>query len=298
MKKIRALGILLVLVLALTLVGVASAQDGTGDGDPPPSEPTTITGTVIAVDPIAGTVTILQDDGNTVEISLASGEYDHPIVELLAAYFGTDYAGDWAAALETLNTTDGVVTEVVDNGDGTWTLIYSDSTTGTTDDPELVQTLTDALAALEVSIEVETDGTTNEMTLPDTGSDIAAYHDSGIGFGELVKVYAIAEASQAACEAEAADSGADPATAEPCGVTVDDLIAMLQGGMGMGQLFALYGKPALLGVGHVRKALGDTAGTTSDGSSTDSDGDSNTGICNARSKGGNANANGQDVNCP
>jgi hypothetical protein len=66
----------------------------------------------------------------------------------------------------------------------------------------------------------------------------------------------------------------------------------------MGQMFQLYGKPSLLGVGHVRQALraGDSGGTTT--TATGDSGDGQTGICNARGHGGNANANGQDVTCP
>jgi hypothetical protein len=38
-------------------------------------------------------------------------------------------------------------------------------------------------------------------------------------------------------------------------VTVDELVTAVKGGTGMGTLFKQYGKPALLGVGHVKKAL-------------------------------------------
>jgi hypothetical protein len=96
---------------------------------------------------------------------------------------------------------------------------------------------------------------------------IAQYHEDGMGFGVLVKLYAIAEASAEECAA-LDDSGDDEAAAdeaEECTVvTVDELVEAVQGGTGMGQLFKEYGKPALLGVGHVRKALEKLADETAE----------------------------------
>jgi hypothetical protein len=63
--------------------------------------------------------------------------------------------------------------------------------------------------------------------------------------------------------------------------------------MGMGQLFKEYGRPSMLGVGHVRQALNSEA----EAGSTDLTGGAE-GICNAREHGGQANANGLGkVNC-
>ena len=85
---------------------------------------------------------------------------------------------------------------------------------------------------------------------------IAMYHDEGIGFGVLVKLYAIAEEAVKACaDLQAAGVVVDPTLSACEAVTVEQLVSEFQGGMGMGQLYKTYGKPALLGVGHVRKAL-------------------------------------------
>jgi hypothetical protein len=90
-------------------------------------------------------------------------------------------------------------------------------------------------------------------------AQIAQLHQDGMGFGVLVKLYAMAEASVKACAGQPAPTGpvADPAQpATTCeAVTVEQLVSEFQGGAGMGQLFKTYGKPALLGVGQVRKAM-------------------------------------------
>lgn len=84
----------------------------------------------------------------------------------------------------------------------------------------------------------------------EVAEEVIAYHgggegdeEGGVGFGVLVKMYAIAAESQEACAA----------SEEPCTpVTVEELMAEYQSGKGMGQLFKLYGKPAVLGVGHMK----------------------------------------------
>jgi hypothetical protein len=83
--------------------------------------------------------------------------------------------------------------------------------------------------------------------------EIAQYHEDGMGFGVLVKLYAMAEASKQAC----ADAPVATETAETVctPVTVDELVTNFKSGTGMGVLFKEYGKPAMLGVGHVRKAM-------------------------------------------
>jgi hypothetical protein len=78
-----------------------------------------------------------------------------------------------------------------------------------------------------------------------------------MGFGVLVKLYAIAQASCAL----------DPAGQTVCGVSVEDLVARVTAGEGIGQLFKEYGKPDKLGVGHVRQDL--------DGKDKDKDKDKN-----------------------
>lgn len=62
--------------------------------------------------------------------------------------------------------------------------------------------------------------------------DIEGYHDDGIGFGVLVKLYAMA-----------AENDEDP----------EDLIEAYLDGTTLRELYDEYGKPALRGVGHVRR---------------------------------------------
>jgi hypothetical protein len=81
------------------------------------------------------------------------------------------------------------------------------------------------------------------------GKQIAAYHEAGMGFGVLVKLYAMAQASEAACQTTTISGGTCTA------VTADELVTSFKSGTGMGALFKQYGKPALRGVGQVRKAL-------------------------------------------
>jgi len=79
------------------------------------------------------------------------------------------------------------------------------------------------------------------------GEEIAAYHAEGMGFGVLGKIYAMAEASESAC-ADLEEDACQPMTA-------DELVEAFKGGQEMGVLFKEYGKPALLGVGHVKQEL-------------------------------------------
>ncbi|MFZ5809949.1 MAG: hypothetical protein ACOY16_11765 [Chloroflexota bacterium] len=67
--------------------------------------------------------------------------------------------------------------------------------------------------------------------------EINTYHQQGLGFGVLVKLYALASATS---ESESP-------------VSVADLVAQFQSGTGIGQLFHTYGKPVTTGVGQVRK---------------------------------------------
>lgn len=305
MKKSQLLALVMVIILSLGTMGVASAQ-----GEVPAEEPpiTTVEGVVIAVDKEAGTVDILQEDGTIITVAIPKGDYDHPITALLAEYFGGADLEDYALALEALEMDDSVVVAVEEGtdeeGNPVWEAALADGSVVQLDDEEAAQALLDALEVAAVDLNVtDNDGV---LTAEDIGEQIEEYRAMGIGYGELVKIYAIAAESQEACAAEAevaeaegetaedtptADTGDDaPEIEEPCGVTVDELVEMLLNGADMGELFRLFGKPALLGVGHVRQALNETGdGTVGDGS---------TGVCNARSHGGSANANGQDITCP
>ncbi|MBN1310604.1 MAG: hypothetical protein JXB30_04225 [Anaerolineae bacterium] len=308
MKKSYILTLVIVLVLSLGLTGAAFAQEEAPTEEPPIS---TIEGVVIAVDEEAGTVDILQEDGTIVTVAIPEGDYDHPITALLAEYFGGAGLEDYVLALEALEMDGSVVVAVEEGtdeaGNPIWEATLADGSIVQLDDADTAQALLDALEVAAVDLTV----TDNEgvLTAEDIGEQIEEYRAMGIGYGELVKIYAIAAESQEACAAEAEDEVAEqtedgaaedantantgdaaPVIEEPCGVTVDELVAMLLNGADMGELFRLFGKPALLGVGHVRQALDGTADTAA--------GDGSTGVCNARSRGGKASANGQDITCP
>lgn len=296
MKKSHTLILIMGIILSLGTVGVAFAQE-----EPPTAEPTitSVNGVVVAVDEEAGTVDILQDDGTIVTVAFPEGDYEHPITALLAEYFGGADVEDYAAALDDLEMNGSVVVAVEavtdDAGKTTWEVKLADGSVVSLDDPEAAQALDDALEVTTVDLNV-TDGG-GVLTAEDIGEQIEEFRDMGIGYGELVKIYAIAAESQEACEAEAgtgdtsvADGGAAVEPEEPCGVTVEELAQMLLDGTGMGQIFKLYGKPALLGVGHVRQAL------NAEGEA--GEGDGSQGVCNAREHGGKANAKGQDITCP
>lgn len=147
-----------------------------------------------------------------------TGRYAHPIAQILAAYFGKE------AEPETLATA-----------------TPAETSTGT---PTTEPTATSTPPSQE-----------------DLAKEIEAYHEEGIGYGVLVKLYAMAEASKTACPEtptveETPVPGDTTHATPPCtAVTVDQLVQEFKSGTGMGQLFKEYGKPSLLGVGHVKQAL-------------------------------------------
>ncbi len=158
--------------------------------------------------------------------------FTHPIVQVLSAYFGRS-------------------TPVVATPEVTETAEPTETATSTEETPEVIATDPTETATPESEMPAPEDG-------PDIAEQIAAYHDAGMGFGVLVKLYAMEEASQQACaianstEVSAEGDGSD-AVCTP--ITVDELVTEFQSGSGMGTLFKEYGKPALLGVGHVKQAL-------------------------------------------
>jgi hypothetical protein len=121
------------------------------------------------------------------------------------------------------------------NPDGTYVAVLADGTLITLVVPETdtatVKKLNNALETLLVYWTVDALG--NRVPVSD---QIAALHDQGYGFGVLVKLFAISKASGGT-------------------VTVEYLLAQVQSGVGMGQLFKSYGKPPEVGVGHVRQQL-------------------------------------------
>jgi len=224
----------------------------------PPCGGKAVSGTVVDVDAETGAVTIDTGDGFCT-VTLAA-EYEHPIVELLGTFFGDVSPEHLADALATTHgcavydassdtyawaectAGDAVpVTVTGEEEDGWFTIIVVIDgeeviSTVLVGDEGIAQRLSNALADLVVGWKL------NENAVVQPGDEIAAYHDEGMGFGVILKLYAMAEEAQRQC----VDEG------EWCDVSVDSLVAEFQSGVGMGELFKLYGKPALLGIGHVR----------------------------------------------
>lgn len=284
MKKIVGITTLVGLVLALSLTSfnAASAQDGepleacSGDS---------VSGTVVAVDESTGVITLELEDESLCTVQL-DGDYDHPITSLLGAYFNELSADDLAGELDALMVsiscpegescvlagegdegTDGTVISVTPIADGEYEVVieYMDdegnptTTTIVVTDPELAEAWMDSLDALLVEWELvqQDDG----AFLKDAGDDIAALHADGMGYGVIVKLYGMASDAAEACltaeEAPESAEGEDPEaeTADPCEASLDSLVEAFQSGTGLGQLFQQYGKPSILGVGHVRQAI-------------------------------------------
>lgn len=267
MRTHKKLALLTVLILALVSVAPVAADSGETD-EVSPCAGEGVSGTVVAVDEETGVVTVYTSAGLcTVTLD---GEYDHPIVALLGSYFGDVSAESLAEELETTggcavldsgsgtwawadcDTEDAVwVTVIGENDDGTFqALVDSVEVTVTVDDSTIAEQLSEALETLIVGWKLDEEG-----AVVQPGDEIAAYHADGMGFGALVKLYALAEASQEAC------ADAD----EPCGVPVEKLVLAFRSGTGFGELFKEYGKPSMLGVGHVRKIV---RSQTDDGSTS------------------------------
>ena len=246
-------------ICVLAVAAVASWSPAFAQGVPP-CVGEGVSGTVVDVDAVSGTVTIKTGDGLFCTVTLV-GEYEHPIVELLGTFFGDVSPERLAEALEIThacavhdNASDtyvwaeckaGVTVPITVTGeeeDGWFTIIVvidGEEVTSTVHvgDEGVAQRLGDALADLVVGWNLDEFG-----AVVQPGDEIAAYHDEGMGFGVILKLYAMAEEAQRAC----IDEG------EWCDVTVVSLVSEFQSGVGMGELFKLYGKPALLGIGHVR----------------------------------------------
>jgi hypothetical protein len=170
--------------------------------------------------------------------------YTHPVVQILSKYFGR----------------------------------YQGPAVNPTASPSPEATV-DPNATLDPNATVDPNATPTEtptatpdvpLTPEQLAEEIAMYHEEGVGFGVLVKLYAMAEASKEGCAPQvdpeatpeapadgtpAADGTTDVVEPTCTVVTVADLVTEFQGGTGMGQLFKEYGKPALLGVGHVKNAM-------------------------------------------
>jgi hypothetical protein len=270
--------LLLVLLLSLGVASAASAEEG----DPVElCAGTDVSGTVVAVDEALNQATIDQGEGNLCYVQL-DGEWDHPITALLGSYFDDADAATLSAALETLSiqiscetpeegeevcdlTDDPESMEVTvlsvtedeygnyivevlvktEEGEETKTFLYSDN-------EEIAQGWIDALAALDVSWTLGTDEEGNPIVV-EAGDEIAAYHEDGWGFGQLVKAYAIAGEAETACAGGGSEAAGEDSV-DFCSVTVAGLLEEFESGGGWGALFKAYGKPSLLGVGHIRNA--------------------------------------------
>jgi hypothetical protein len=201
----------LTLLLAIAITGAAAAQDG----DPTPCE-AAVSGTVVAVDE-DGVVTI--DTGGDLCTVMLDGTWDHPIVALLGSYFDDASAEALSEALDALQI-EYICTD--DTGDETCSLVgegegdpaevvsvtYDDENdvyivvlkingdieTKTFTDQEQAEAWIDALDALNVDWTLKTDDEDNTF-VSEVGDDIAAYHEDGWGFGQLVKAYAVGKPS-------------------------------------------------------------------------------------------------------
>jgi len=157
----------------------------------------------------------------TPTVQSGSQFFTHPIVRLLSEYFDRE-------------------TEEETPTDPTETEEPTDTDPAEPTDPSVTPT--------------PEDGT--DSGLGPIGEEIAAYHEDGLGFGVLVKIYAMVQASQEACPAAPVDGDAPAEGEEACTpLTADEMVTAFQSGTGMGLLFKEYGKPALLGVGHVKQEL-------------------------------------------
>lgn len=254
----------LTLILAVTLVSIVPVLAAPPAQEPVCPQTGQISGTVVAVDASTGTVTVDIGGGVLCTVDINVDE-THPIVLLLGKYFGDLSADTLEAALA------GVQGCAVDNGDGTWSWAECGSegavpvrVTGTNEDGTFTAVAEDgtpiaslniddeavagqvqgALETLIVAWTLEADGSLSQVS-----DQIAAYHEDGMGFGVLVKLYAIAQESAEEC------LGVVPEDGTPCETSVEELVMLFKSGVGMGQIFKDYGKPDKLGVGHVRQEL-------------------------------------------
>jgi len=256
----------LLLVLAMIVASAGTAFAAGLSQDPTTPTITECAGTVTAVDPISGVVTITKPDGTTCSATIPTSgtTYDHPIVSLLGMYFKVK-TDNLEPALESMpqicadpDTSDpttyiwkdcgtgtGTITILGDNGDGTFRAMVGGTIITLEGVPDIEsEAIVQALQTLTVNWTLDDTG-----TMLQAGDLIAQYHDDGMGFGVLVKLFALAQNSQT-CNTITTETGEE----EVCGpMNVDTLVQEFNSGTGMGQLFKEYGKPKLLGVGHVRQ---------------------------------------------
>lgn len=274
MKKSKILAAAGVCVMLLASAGNVFAQNG---GAPEACAGDSVTGTLLSFDESTGTAVILTETGEcTVQVN--SSDFTHPIVRLFDDFANKNgglqladkltavegwilqdpATGSWSWVAEgTAGAVQGQVTGVTDNGDGTYTLTVrnplGEAVTAVTQDAALAARLESGLAGLEMQWDLKTDDEGNSV-LKSFGDEIEAYHDDGIGFGVLAKLMGITLETSKNC------AGSSGATSDAqCSMTLGDLVQMKQDGMGIGQIFKEVVKPAILGVGHIRQALDESA---------------------------------------
>ena len=157
---------------------------------------------------IVGSVAAQSGDDPVVPTSepAESTLYTHPVVQVLSAYFGRTTRPMMPTPTATETPTE-------------------DPLAPPTEDPSETPTPTPVPGPEEFA------------------EQIAMYHDEGIGFGVLVKLYAMAEDAVKACaDLQVPGVVADPTLPACEAVTVEQLVGEFQNGVGMGQLFKTYGK--------------------------------------------------------
>lgn len=296
MKTHAKISLILITILALVIVGTVAAQNETPADGPEACAEGIVSGTVVAVEPgdEEGTwiVTVEQESQELCTVTIDGDEDGHPVATLLGKFFSTVSTEDLEEALETVNVCikqqaaewqivdceeEGAVEARVTGVEGNEVTLQYDGNTVVIfleDDEETAEALQDALEALMVNWDVEDGGSLQSAT-----EEIEALHESGMGFGVIVKLYAMAQESQEDCDAEddgdgeAAALEEDPAEPTDCGVTVEELVEEFRSGTGIGQLFQEHGKPNYLGVGHVRQEFRNDDGGD-EGDDSDVDGES------------------------
>ncbi|HEY5573451.1 MAG TPA: hypothetical protein VIK64_10600, partial [Anaerolineales bacterium] len=229
MKTHAKFSLILILILALVAAGTVAAQDAIPADGPGPCAQGTVSGTVIAVEPGAeeGTwvVTVQQETQELCTVTINGDEDGHPVATLLGKFFSTVSTEDLEEALATVNvcvqlddSADPPIWKIVEcgegvepnarfigvNEDGSISLMLEGQTEPISIlvDEETAGQMEDALKALMVNWDVEVDGSLQSAT-----EEIEALHDSGMGFGVIVKLYAMAQASQEDCDPEGDGDG-------------------------------------------------------------------------------------------
>lgn len=282
MKKPQSFFVLMLVFLAVFMIATPAQAQGAAvcSGG-------LVSGTIVAVDETTGTVTVDTGGGATCTVTL-NGNTDHPIASLLGEYFGdissasltealtatqgcaqvSGGSGAWtscdapgAISVQVVSANpDGTFTAQITNPDGTITTIIL-----TVEDVATLENLNQALAKLAVAWTLDEFG-----DLVQVSDQVMVYHEQGVGFGVLVKLYSLSNAS---------------------GISVADLLAQFQAGTGVGELFKTYGgKPPETGVGHVKQALNTstTPGAPNNGNHYDQNNNGGNGHTN------NGNAYGHD----